>query len=109
MLKKIGLWGFVVISLLIIAWGAVSFLSPSATCRGVEMGPGDECGYMSRTSMVTDQVQTYEERIAAARTSAPVIVVTGIGALIFGLVLIRKDAGVKKVGEPAQASSDIGP
>ncbi len=91
MLKKVGLWGFVVISLAITVWGVVSFVSPGATCRGVVMGPGDECGYMSRTSTVTDKVQTYEERIAAARNSAPVIVVTGLVAAGFGAVLIRKD------------------
>lgn len=91
MLKRIGLWGFVAVSLAIVVWGAVSWVSPGATCRGVQMGPGDVCGYMSRTSTVTDQEQTYEERIAAARSSAPIIVVTGLGALVFGAVLIGKD------------------
>ncbi len=59
------------------------------------MGPGDVCAYMSRTSTVTDEVQTYEERVAAARSSAPVVVVTGIGAVIFGAVLIRKAGSVR--------------
>ncbi|HMR49896.1 MAG TPA: hypothetical protein PKE40_12630 [Arachnia sp.] len=96
MLKRIGLWGFVAVALAIMAWGVVSWASPGATCRGVQMGPGDVCGYMSRTSTVTDREQTYEERIASARASAPVIVATGAAALVFGAVLIRKERAARQ-------------
>lgn len=70
------------------------------------MGPGDVCSYSSYTDVETTRTQTYEERVAAARQSAPVVVVLGLAAAGFGVAVALR-------GQPreasAQASSDIGP
>ena len=92
-------WAFVVASLALAVWGVVSFVAPSASCRGVEMHAGDVCRYSSYTQEETERTQTYEERISASRQAAPIVVVLGLAAAVFGVVLMRRP----------QAPSDIGP
>ncbi len=71
MIKRMGLWGFVVAGLAVAAWGVVSWAAPSTSCRGIEMGPGDVCEYSSLTNERGGKVQRYEDRIAVARQQAP--------------------------------------
>ena len=89
MLRRVGLWAFIVVGLLVAAWGAFSWANPSTSCRGVEMGPGDTCETSSYTELQTGQVQSYEDRIAIARQQAPAAVAAGLGMAAFGLVLAR--------------------
>lgn len=92
MIKRIGLWGFVVAGLAVAVWGIVSWAAPSTSCRGVEMHQGDTCEYSSLTNEKTGEVQRYEDRVAVAREQAPFAVAAGLGIIAFGLVLIVQDA-----------------
>ena len=106
--RRLVLWAFVVASLALTALGVSTWVAPSTQCRGVEMGPGDVCSYSSYTDTGTERTQTYEERIAGARQSGPVVVVLGLAAAGFGaFVAVRSEAG--SVRDEAQPSSDIGP
>ena len=87
MLKRIGLWAFVVAALALTAWGVASYVSPGVDCRGVRMGPGDLCHYSSTTQENTDQVQTYEQRVATVRQQVPFVIGLGVAATVFGVVL----------------------
>lgn len=101
------LWGFVVAAMALAAWGVGTWVSPSSQCRGQEMVPGDTCSYSSYTDTGTDRTQTYEERVAASRQSAPVVVVLGLSAAGFGTFLaLRPVAARNRTDHP---SSDIGP
>lgn len=91
MIKRIGLWAFVVAGVAVSLWGIVSFVAPSTSCRGVEMGPGDSCQYSSLTNEEGGKVQRYEDRIAVARGQAPFAMLAGIGIVAFGSVLIVQD------------------
>ena len=91
MRKRIGLWGFIVAGLAIAVWGTVSWASPSTSCRGVEMSPGDVCEYSSLTSVHGGKVQRYEDRIDIAREQAPFAVAAGVALMAFGLVLVAQD------------------
>ena len=52
------------------------------------MAPGDVCAYSSYTDdKGTGTTQTYEERVAASRKSAPVVVALGVVAAAFGVVV----------------------
>lgn len=88
MIKRIGLWAFVVAGLVVTVWGAVSWVSPATSCRGAEMRPGDTCEYSSLTNERGGKVQRYEDRVAVAREQAPFVVAAGIGIMAFGTVLI---------------------
>ncbi len=92
MIKRIGLWGFVVAGLAVAVWGIVSWAAPSTSCRGVEMRQGDTCEYSSLTNEKTGEVQRYEDRVAVAREQAPFAVAAGLGIIAFGVVLIVQDA-----------------
>ncbi len=87
MLKRIGLWAFVVAALALTAWGVASYVAPGVECRGVAMGPGDVCHYSSTTQETTDQVQTYEQRVATVRQQVPFVIGLGVVATVFGVVL----------------------
>ncbi len=91
MIKRIGLWGFVIAGLAIAVWGVVSLVAPSTSCRGVEMGPGDSCEYSSLTNEMGGKVQRYEDRIAVARDQAPYAIGAGVMIMAFGSVLIVQD------------------
>lgn len=88
MIKRIGLWAFVVAGLAVASWGALSWAFPSTSCRGVEMGRGDTCEYASLTNERGGKVQKYEDRIAVAHEQAPFAVAAGVGLTAFGAVLI---------------------
>jgi hypothetical protein len=91
MLKRLGLIAFIVAGLVVAVWGAMSWISPSTSCRGVEMGPGDTCEYSSLTNEKTGEVQRYEDRIAIARQQSPFAVAAGLGMLAFGAVVARSE------------------
>lgn len=91
MLKRLGLVAFIVGGLVVVAWGALSWISPSTSCRGIEMGPGDTCEYSSLTNEKTGEVQRYEDRIAITRQQAPFAVLAGIGMVGFGAVVARSE------------------
>ena len=99
MTRRLISWAFVVASLALTVWGVVSFVAPTATCRGVEMHAGDVCSYSSYTQEETEFTQTYEQRINASRRGAPIGIVVGLAAAAFGVVVLRRP----------QAPSDIGP
>lgn len=106
-MRQAALWTFVVASLALVVWGVATWVSPSTQCRGVEMGPGDVCTYSSYTDTETTRTQTYEERVATARQSGPVVVVLGLATAGFGLHLALRESRGPRAG--VQASSDIGP
>ena len=96
-MKRAGLWAFVAAGIAVIIWGVTSWVSPAMTCRGVEMGPGDTCEYSSRTNEHTGRVQTYEDRVAEARSQVPFAVAAGLGMAGFGVWLLRRDAVADEV------------
>lgn len=102
MTKRIGLWAFIVAGLAIAAWGVVSWVAPSTSCRGVAMNPGDTCGYSSLTNVDGGEVQRYEDRIAVAREQAPFAVVAGLGIVAFGTVLVVSAARAPRVDDTAR-------
>lgn len=91
MLKRLGLLAFILGGLVVVVWGAASWISPSTSCRGVEMGPGDTCEYSSLTNEKTGQVQRYEDRVAIARQQAPFAVIAGLAVTGFGVALARSE------------------
>lgn len=101
MTKRIGLWAFVVAGLAVALWGAVSWVSPSTSCRGVEMRPGDSCEYSSLTNERGGKVQLYEDRVDIAREQAPFVVAAGIGIVAFGTVLIVQECKSRNATEAA--------
>ena len=107
MIKRLGLWGFVVAGLAVAAWAAASWASPTVSCHGVELGPGDICEHTSITGTRGDEIRTYEERRAIVRQQAPFGVLAGLGMAGFGVVRIRRAARDEAAKD--QASSDIGP
>ncbi len=106
--RRMGLWAFVLAGIVLAASGVLTWVAPSTQCRGVEMSPGDVCSYSSYTATDTDTTQTYEQRVAAARQSAPVVVVLGLAAAGFGVFVATRTTARGDVSE-AQLSSDIGP
>ncbi len=108
MTRRLVLWAFVVAALALAAWGVATWVSPSTECRGQQMGPGDVCSYSSYTDVETTRSQTYEERVAAARQSAPVVVVLGLAAAGFGVHVALRSTP-RPGDRSGQASSDIGP
>lgn len=90
-MKRVGLWAFVVAGIAVVAWGLSSWIAPTTTCRGIEMGPGDTCEVSDRDNVHTGEVQTYEQRLAVARSQVPYAVATGLGMTGFGAFLLRQD------------------
>lgn len=88
MRQRIALWAFVVAAAALTVWGVLIYLHPTTTCRGVEMGPGDTCHYSSTSAELTDEVQTYEDRVAIVRQQVPFVVGVGVIATAFGVVLL---------------------
>lgn len=78
--------------------------TPTVTCRGVVMGPGDVCAKNTFSELNSSAVQSYEQRLQAAQQSQPVLVGLGVVVALFGSALLLLDL------RKAQASSsDIGP
>lgn len=63
----------------VVVWALANALSPSISCRGVPMAPGDVCRNAEGT-----RVQTYEERRDAVAFSTPVMVGVGAVVAVFG-------------------------
>lgn len=59
---------------------------PTPTCRGVALQPGQTCAKADGSAE-----QSYEQRQAAARDAAPVIVGVGVLVAAFGTVLLIGD------------------
>lgn len=91
-MRRVWLWAFILAGVAVVAWGALSWVNPTMMCRGVEMGPGDTCEVSDRNSAHTGEVQTYEQRLAVARSQVPYAVAAGLGMAGFGVVLLRRDA-----------------
>lgn len=110
-MRRLGLWAFVVAGLALVAWGVATVVAPSASCRGVEMRPGDTCSYYARDDTSTERLQTYDQRIAAAREQGPTVIVVGALAAAFGLFVALRPAPGARPEDAAgpQASRDIGP
>ena len=102
MIKRLGLWGFVVVGLAVAGWAAASLISPTVSCYGVAIGPGEVCERTSISGTRGEEIRTYEQRRAIVSQQAPFGVLAGLGIAGFGAVLIRREG-------KAQASSDIGP
>lgn len=102
----------------VVVYGVVGFINPTVTCRGVVMQPGDECHKSSFTAQNTDDTQTYEQRLASARQSQPVIIGVGVALGGFGTALTlqetrrtRRDDDGQVADQEAHASAEspIGP
>lgn len=106
MKKLISLWAFALVGLVVAVWAGLSWLSPSPSCHGVEMGPGDTCAYAAPNQEKAGQVQTYEERVETVKRQAPVGVIVGLGAAGFGVYVMTRDARDRredKQESPAQS------
>ncbi len=90
MLKRVGLWGFVLGGVAIAVWGAFGLLAPSTSCRGVEMGPGDVCHTSGLAAEDSGKAQRYEDRMTVARQQAPFIIGAGLAMATFGMLLTRE-------------------
>ncbi|MDO4783690.1 MAG: hypothetical protein Q3997_01155 [Propionibacteriaceae bacterium] len=101
----------VLAGLALTGWGLGMLAASSASCRGVAMGPGDTCYYASPGEARTQRVQTYEERVSAVRSSAPVVMGLGVLTAAFGAFLfvqeIRRPA--RQTAADQSGNSDIGP
>lgn len=76
-----------VVGLVLLWWGVVVMGSPTISCRGVEMGPGDVCHKSTFTATHTDTVQTYEQRRRAVAQSRPTVIGLGAATASFGVAL----------------------
>lgn len=74
--------------LLVFAYPLTLGATPSISCRGVPMGPGDTCSKAANAG-----VQTYEQRERTARQAKPVIVGVGLLVAAFGTTLLVADVG----------------
>lgn len=72
--------------LLIFAYPLTVGASPTLSCRGVPMGPGDTCSKAANAG-----VQTYEQRMRTARQAKPVIIGVGLLVAAFGTALLVAD------------------
>lgn len=104
MKKQISLWAFTLVGIVVAVWAAASWISPSPSCRGVEMGPGDTCAYAAPNQARAGQVQTYEERVETVKRQAPVGVVVGLGAAGFGVYVIGRDTRQRREQDQESAT-----
>ncbi|SDS02678.1 hypothetical protein SAMN04488543_0942 [Friedmanniella luteola] len=73
----------VLLGLLVLLYPFTVGASPSVTCRGTAMRPGDVCAKAGDSG-----TQTYEQRAADVRNARPVIAVGGLLLTGFGVVLL---------------------
>lgn len=88
-------WIVVAAGLVMLWWGIFGMASPTLTCRGQVMGPGDVCHKSSYTAVRTDTVQTYDQRRRAVSQSRPTVIGLGAVTLAFGagMVISRSRQG----------------
>jgi hypothetical protein len=73
----------IVAGLLIALYPVTLGASPSLACRGVPMGPGQQCAKADGSA-----AQTYEDRLRTANSARPVIAVVGLSVAGFGVALL---------------------
>jgi len=90
----------VVLGLLTVLYPLTVGPAAPITCRGVVMAPGDRCAKADGSA-----VQTYEQRDAARRMAAPVLVGVGLLVAAFGtaLLLTQRRQGPRVDPEPEPA------
>lgn len=89
----------------LLVWGIMVMASPTVSCRGVEMHPGDTCHKATYTATHTDTVQTYEQRRRSIAQSRPTVIGLGIALIAFGAVMTWQTVRVRD--HPSDSS--IGP
>lgn len=94
--KRVGLWAFVAVGVVVAAVAVATWINPTTVCRGEAMAPGDTCTYSTLTGEDAERTQTYEERIATARHQAPFGVAAGLGIAGFGGYLIAQESRLRR-------------
>lgn len=89
----------------LLVWGIMVMASPTVSCRGVEMHPGDTCHKATYTATHTDTVQTYEQRRRSIAQSRPTVIGLGIALTVFGAVMTWQTVRVRD----HSSDSSIGP
>lgn len=85
------------VGLAIVLYSLTLGATPTISCRGVELRPGQVCAKADNSG-----VQTYEQRRRTALSARPVVV--GVGLLVtgFGVALLTADLGAsRRSGPPA--------
>lgn len=73
----------IVVGLMIFLFPLTVGTTPTISCRGVVMGPGDTCAKAQNGG-----VQTYEQRYRTERQAKPIIVGVGVLVMAFGAYLL---------------------
>lgn len=92
----------VVVGLGAVVWVLTFGAHPTITCRDVVMAPGDVCSNAQGT-----QVQTYQQRLDAARDARPVIAGAGLAVAGFGAHLCV--AELRRAGSSGRTRPDPPP
>ncbi len=87
----------IVIGLIIVLFPLTVGASPTISCRGAQMHPGDTCAKAQNGG-----VQTYEQRYRTASQAKPIIVGVGVLVMAFGSYLLV--AEVRRRPEGAELS-----
>ena len=91
----------------LLVWGIVVMASPTISCRGVEMHPGDTCHKATYTATRTDTVQTYEQRRQSIAQSRPTVTGLGVAVTAFGVVMSWQTVKARRWDH--SSDSPIGP
>jgi hypothetical protein len=90
----------ILVGLLIFLYPLTVGASPSISCRGVVMHPGDTCSKAQDAG-----VQTYEQRLRTANQAKPVVLGVGLLVTAFGSWLLvadlRRRSSPGRTGQPA--------
>ena len=77
---------FALAGVLIVLYPFTLGAHPTPTCRGVQLQPGQMCSKADGSAQ-----QTYEQRLATAKSATPVIVSAGVLVAAFGAGLFVAD------------------
>lgn len=97
----------VVAGVALLVWGIVGMASPTITCRGAEMHPGDTCFKATYTATRSNTVQTYEQRRRSIAQSRPTVIGLGAALTAFGAVMSWQS--VKTRRRDHSSDNPIGP